>query len=112
MSEPTTQVAPFWYAKKPVVISAMRFDGSQASAEAIEAWAADVDDESPIEHITEVDGSGAEVHRVLISTLEGVMAASPGDFVIRGLVDEFYPCKPDVFERSYELAAPGQVPEL
>jgi len=35
-------------------------------------------------------------------TLEGTMNASPGDYVIRGVQGEFYPCKPDVFEATYE----------
>ena len=37
-----------------------------------------------------------------IDTLEGVMKASEGDFIIRGVNGEFYPCKPDVFNRTYE----------
>lgn len=37
-----------------------------------------------------------------ISTLEGVMSAVEGDYIIKGLMGEFYPCKPDVFEKSYE----------
>ena len=37
-----------------------------------------------------------------IETLEGTMQASPGDFIIRGVNGEFYPCKPDIFEKTYE----------
>lgn len=37
-----------------------------------------------------------------IKTLEGIMEATEGDFIIRGLRGEFYPCKPDVFARKYE----------
>lgn len=37
-----------------------------------------------------------------IPTLEGVMRAAPGDYIIKGLRGEFYPCKPDVFEMKYE----------
>lgn len=40
----------------------------------------------------------------LIPTLEGVMRASPGDYIIKGLNGELYPCKPDIFEKSYEPA--------
>lgn len=39
-----------------------------------------------------------------IPTLEGVMRASRGDWVIRGVKGEFYPCKPDIFEETYEPA--------
>lgn len=37
-----------------------------------------------------------------IRTLEGVMQADPGDWIIRGVQGEFYPCKPDIFEATYE----------
>lgn len=39
-----------------------------------------------------------------IATLEGVMTAQPGDWIIRGTEGELYPCKPSVFERKYEQA--------
>ena len=38
-----------------------------------------------------------------IKTLEGNMKASVGDYIIKGLQGEFYPCKPDVFEKKYEI---------
>jgi len=40
-------------------------------------------------------------YQYLISTLEGVMEAQLGDFIIKGLRGEFYPCKPDVFKKKY-----------
>ena len=40
---------------------------------------------------------------LMIETLEGDMQASVGDYIIKGLRGEFYPCKPDVFEKKYEL---------
>jgi len=39
-----------------------------------------------------------------ITTLEGVMIAKPGDYIIKGIKGEFYPCKSDIFEMSYEKA--------
>jgi hypothetical protein len=39
-----------------------------------------------------------------IKTLEGVMHASPGDWIIRGVAGEFYPCRADIFEKTYEPA--------
>ena len=39
---------------------------------------------------------------VLIDTLEGTMRANPGDWIIRGVKGEFYPCKSDIFEATYE----------
>lgn len=43
--------------------------------------------------------TNGEIH---IPTLEGTMIASPGDFIIMGVNGEFYPCKPDIFEKTYE----------
>lgn len=43
-----------------------------------------------------------------ILTLEGTMWAQPGDWIIRGVKDEFYPCKPDIFEITYEPVVPGE----
>lgn len=39
---------------------------------------------------------------VSIETLEGKMIAAPGDFIIRGITGEIYPCKPDIFHATYE----------
>lgn len=39
---------------------------------------------------------------ILIDTLEGTMRANPGDWIIKGVKGEFYPCKPDIFEETYE----------
>jgi len=39
---------------------------------------------------------------LVIETLEGEMTATPGDWIIRGVKGEFYPCKPDIFEATYE----------
>lgn len=44
------------------------------------------------------------LHSVFIDTLEGTMRADPGDYVIRGVQGEFYPCKPDIFDATYEPA--------
>ena len=40
---------------------------------------------------------------ILINTLEGVMKAMPGDYIIKGVQGEVYPCKPDIFEKTYEV---------
>lgn len=44
---------------------------------------------------------------VMIRTLEGDLLCSVGDYIIRGIRGEFYPCKPDIFEDSYELVSEG-----
>lgn len=44
-------------------------------------------------------GTNGEIE---IKTLEGVMLANPGDWIIKGVKGEFYPCKPDIFEATYD----------
>lgn len=82
------------YRKKPVVIEAMQFTGGFESAYAIQDWANTV-------------GVGRHPDRgyhLKVLTLEGVMEAQPGDWIIKGLKGEFYPCKPDIFAATYEAA--------
>jgi hypothetical protein len=47
-----------------------------------------------------------------IRTLEGVMDAQVGDYIIRGIKGEYYPCKPDIFEMTYELASTSSQQEI
>jgi hypothetical protein len=42
-----------------------------------------------------------------LQTLEGTMAANPGDWIIRGIKNEFYSCRPDIFEATYEELVAG-----
>jgi len=86
------------FRKKPVVIEAEQFDGSWASAKPILEW---------MEPSRPIDRSGArwadrDGGTIFINTLEGEMTASPGDWIIKGVKGEFYPCKPDIFEATYE----------
>ena len=75
------------YRKRPVVIEATQFDGTIESVESL-----------MIPEVSQDLGSKT----LQIPTLEGVMTASPGDFIIKGVNGEFYPCKPDIFEKTYE----------
>lgn len=86
MSEPRK------YRKKPVVIEAMVFDGTVSGALAAKDWIA-----TPVEVVPTNTH-----HVILIPTLEGKMQANPGDYIIRGVQGEFYPCKSDIFEATYE----------
>jgi hypothetical protein len=82
---------PAKFRKKPVVIEAVRFDGT--NAQAVAEWVGE-----------EQDGwtYGDRCDYYEIETLEGTMTASPGDWIIRGVQGEFYPCKPDIFADTYE----------
>lgn len=80
------------YRKKPVVIDAFRWAGSRGAAvEPLWLYQA-------IEN-RDVRFSDDLLH---IRTLEGEMTAQPGDWIIRGIKGEIYPCKPDIFAATYE----------
>ena len=81
------------YRKKPVVINAIQWDGTEDMAADI---ASDDDFEGMLDFKTGI------FNGFYIETLEGRMKVSKGDYVIKGLFGEFYPCKPDIFELSYE----------
>ena len=74
------------YVKKPVIIEAIQWTG---------------------ENLSEIDKFvQAKVQKralvLIIPTLEGKMRASLGDYIIKGVNGEFYPCKPDIFAKTYE----------
>lgn len=74
------------YRKKPVVVEAVRFIGSN------------------YEEIRKFIGQDTLCSNlsVVIPTLEGDMIAQKGDYIIKGVQGEFYPCKPDIFAETYE----------
>lgn len=84
------------YRKKPVVIEAIQFtpETRQECIRFCGARHTAIDD----------DGVSYETANLFIDTMEGEMMASPGDWIIRGVKGEFYPCKPDIFEATYEPA--------
>lgn len=89
------------FRKKPVVIEAIQFKGSDYAIEDIE-YATDFDDWI-------VSNQGDRKCRyvgrnMVIPTLEGDHIAIPGDWIIRGVQGELYPCKPDIFEETYDPA--------
>lgn len=91
-----------YYRKKPVVIEARQFGP-------VPEWVVSGGNYDLIQWI--IDGAGqAKLHidaagsvdAILIWTLEGEMVASPGDWIIKGVQGEFYPCKPDIFAATHE----------
>ena len=90
-----------YFRKKPVVIEAVQFTGGWDSAQPILEW---MREHRPLERSEPWWGDGSD--EIAIYTLEGRMAASPGDWIIRGVKGEFYPCKPDIFEATYEEVQP------
>lgn len=89
------------YRTKPVVIEAIQFSDRISEIDGPEPdWytAARTIDAADVGSIRYVE------RRLEIRTLEGVMTASPGDWIVRGVKNELYPCKPDIFAATYELA--------
>lgn len=87
------------YRKKPVVIEAIQWNG--INLEEIKQFAGDSLEYHICDTAWEV-GKGKPHVSIKIKTLEGVMSASEGDYIIRGVNGEIYPCKPDIFEKTYE----------
>jgi hypothetical protein len=87
------------FRKKPVIIEAIQFSGYNPTE--IKRF---VGDSCEVEYndVAYQAGAGPMTVRVFIHTLEGDMIVSPGDYVIKGVKGEFYPCKPDIFEQTYE----------
>lgn len=86
------------YRKKPVVIEAMQVLDDIREHIRICQWAASVTPEDKIVPVVMSKLDSA----LLIHTLEGTMTADLGDYIIRGVQGEFYPCKPDIFYATYE----------
>ena len=122
-------MSPKTYRKKPVEIEAMRMPevypvgvdpssdnyARNLEAAAILDWLRDSlgDGVAPHDH----DGTARTIPagtwsidpatgKLMIGTIEGQMFVSPGDYVIRGVAGEFYPCKPDIFDATYEPVKP------
>ena len=100
---------PQIFRKKPVEIQAMQLNAT--TLEAISAWIESGGGRArPGEHVTQEHGRNRYPFEgdlsLFIVTLEGQMRADPGDWVIRGVKGEFYPCKPDIFEATYEAVSP------
>ena len=90
------------YRKKPVVIDAIQI--TRQNIRQVYEWVhgcvaikTDMDLHKWGDYLFLIERNGMK-----IPTLEGEMVASMGDYVIKGIQGEFYPCKPDIFEATYE----------
>lgn len=78
------------YRKKPIVIDAIKWDGTN-----VLVW---IDQFPESRHFLQIENA----QEITIKTLEGNMTARQGDYIIRGIKGELYPCKADIFEATYE----------
>lgn len=89
------------FRKKPVVITAIQWDPDENGVSR-NAWPTDWP--ATDWHPTRPSGGADVPWGLIIPTLEGDHRADPGDWIIRGVKGEFYPCKPDIFTATYEPA--------
>ena len=82
------------YTKKSVTIKAIKYDGTYESFEEIQKFVGN----NFIPYTMDNDSRS-----VGIKTPEGIMIASVGDYIIKGIAEEFYPCKPDIFKATYDF---------
>ena len=87
------------YRKKPVEIEAVCFNGNNTD-EIINFC--NKAEECAIAYSSDPADIGRVKKWIIIKTLEGNMKADEGDFIIKGVNGEFYPCKPDIFEKTYD----------
>ena len=100
------------YVAKPVEIQAIQWDGTAKIATRIVEWVAFFGGNATYECIDPdrcTESHGDSPHAILIDTLEGTMRTLINDYVIKETVDEFYPCKPNVFEAKYDRKATADV---
>jgi len=76
------------YRKKPVEIEAYQLTAGYNTQQRLIEWIG--------------DGARADKNDIIITTLEGEMTATYHDYIIKGVKGEFYPCKPDIFELTYD----------
>ena len=81
------------FRKLPVVIEAVQFDGSDPCAQKLRDWGCAI-----------IWRSTWSNNKFRVKTLEGDMIMSDGDWIIKGVAGEFYPCRDDIFRQTYEEA--------
>ncbi|MCO7128410.1 hypothetical protein NIE88_22060 [Sporolactobacillus shoreicorticis] len=83
------------YRKKPVVIEAVQWKPNEMLIYDLMEQFGGLDE-------MRAKSLGKKKGKLVIKTLEGEMTADDGDYIIRGINGEFYPCKPDIFHKTYE----------
>lgn len=89
------------YCKKPVEIEAIQWNGANETE--IKKFIGESAKFTVVSDTAWEVNTAKPITKLEIETLEGTMTAQIGDFIIRGVDGEFYPCKPDIFEKTYEV---------
>lgn len=84
--------------KKPIEVECFKYDGDLINCDGdyyVPDWAEEAHDKGILFY--------KDQYELFIETLEGNMKVSVGDYIIKGVNGELYPCKPDIFEKTYEI---------
>jgi len=84
------------FIKKPIEVEAFQFNGSSTHADELKKWMSG--EATPVPHGIHT----RDIVDLKIDKLEGVMTAKPGDWIIKGVEGELYPCKPNIFKANYD----------
>ena len=98
------------YRKKPVVIEAFQYNGDLKGSDGqyyVPEWAVKAFDNGVLFY----ESMHQKPCELFVKTLEGEMHISVGDYIIQGVNGEVYPCKPDIFEKTYEGVEDEQASE-
>lgn len=95
------------YRKKPILVEVIKWNGDNFSD--IEKF---TNDNVRYHSYYEKNEYAESKTTLVIPTLEGDMIVSIGDYIIRGVKGEYYPCKPNIFEMTYELASTSSQTEI
>ena len=90
------------YRKRPIEIEAVQFTGDNEYEIAKFMGIPIAGLQMSVDTVFRADGDYRKNTHIHIHTLEGTMTANCGDFIIKGVKGEFYPCKPDIFDETYE----------
>ena len=85
--------------KKPVVVEAVQWDGKVSTMQELQSMGM---------KYGACMQKGRFVLHLTITTIEGEMRVVVGDYIIKGIKGEFYPCKPDIFNQTYEIVTEGR----
>lgn len=110
-----TNTEPQRFQKLPVTIEAIQWDGTAEGATPIIDWILNNGGTATFRCAINgpCPGTASGSHTLSIRTLEGTMQARPGDWIIRGVEGEFYPCANDIHRKTYRPApAPEDIPEV
>ena len=89
------------YRKKPIVVDAIQWTCNNLN-EVMNFIDSEFKYDPNTDYVTSKFIFCKDSKRLQINTLEGTMLVSKGDYIIKGVKGEIYPCKPDIFEKSYE----------